>query len=586
MNRFVRWATVALFAFSAISCTRAKPQAPEPLLPDIALLPTPTSITIIDLTKPTLEPTVQPAASADVPTAIVPFASPSETPAASSPTSRPSTYTVRVGDWLSKIARQFGVTNQALLAANPNLTPSLLAPGQVINIPGAGGTSAPTSTRSSNPTPASTPTSAPVANTPRSGPTTYTIQWGDWLSKIARQFGVTNQAILAANPDLNPNLLVPGQVITIPVASGIVAPTSITSSNPTLTPSTNRTPTPHAAATTTPGSSAGAGPFGYGVQLNWTNVDNNEEMNWILGMGFRWAKVQVRWCDFEGSPGNINYGQMDQLIGAAGAKGVRVMFSVVCAPRWSRADGGAGGSGPPDDMQKAADFMGNLAGKYCGGPLAAIEVWNEHNLQTEWHGKPISAVSYLDMLRRSYAAIKARCPSMTVVSGAPTPTGVTNDVAIDDVAFLQQMYANGLKQYSDAIGAHPSGFCNAPDAAEGSTNPCSGQYNNHRSFFFRRTLESYRSVMVQYGDSSKRIWPTEFGWGVDPNPKPGYEYERSLSDDLQAQWLVKAYQNMKAYGYIGVAFVWNLDFTNMGNETGAFHILNRAGYSALASMSK
>ena len=303
-------------------------------------------------------------------------------------------------------------------------------------------------------------------------------------------------------------------------------------------------------------------------------------------MGFKWAKVQVRWCDFEGSPGNISYGQMDQLIGAASAKGTRVMFSVVCAPNWSRADGGAGGSGPPDDMQKAADFMGTLAGKYCGGPLGAIEVWNEHNLQTEWHGKAISAALYLDMLKRSYASIKSKCPSMVVVSGAPTPTGVTNDVAIDDVAFLQQMYVNGLKQYSDAIGVHPSGFCNAPDTVEGATNPCGGQYNNHRSFFFKRTIESYRAIMVQNGDSAKRLWPTEFGWGVSSTPKPGYDYEKYLSDDLQAQWLAKAFQQMKGYGYIGIAFVWNLDFTDMNNETGAFHVLNRSAYNTLASMAK
>jgi LysM repeat protein len=586
MNRFVLWASVALFAFASVSCTREKPSSPSDLPPNIALAPTPTSIPLIDLTTPVAEPSPTPTL-ADVPTLVVPFSPSTPILTTSSPAARPATYTVQVGDWLSKISRQFGVTNQALLDANPNLNLSVLIPGQVLNIPGGvGGGSQSTPTKT---TQAPNPTSTPVPSTPRTGKTTYTVQFGDWLSKIARQFGVTNQAILAANPDLNPNLLVPGQVITIPVA-GAPAPTSTPGSNLNATPvptsNTTRTPTstPRPTSTTGPVSFSGSGPFGYGVQLNWTNVNNSDEMNWVTGMGFGWAKVQVRWCDFEGSPGNINYGMMDQLIGAAGAKGVRVMFSVVCAPSWSRADGGAGGSGPPDDMQKAADFMATLAGKYCGGPLGAIEVWNEHNLQTEWHGKPISAVSYLDMLKRSYSAIKARCPRSQ--SSRRDLTGVTNNVAIDDVAFLQQMYSNGLKNYSDAIGAHPSGFCNSPDASEGSSNPCGGGWNNHRSFFFKRTLESYRSIMVQNGDAAKRIWPTEFGWGVDANPKPGYEYERSLSDDLQAQWLTKAFQAMRGYGYIGVAFVWNLDFTDMGNETGAFHILNRAAYSSLASMAK
>jgi spore germination protein YaaH len=323
--------------------------------------------------------------------------------------------------------------------------------------------------------------------------------------------------------------------------------------------------------------------FAYGAQLNWTNRDGLDD---LARMGFKWAKIQVRWCDFESNRGQIDYSQLDRFVNAAGSKGIKVLFSVVCAPNWSRADRGAGGSGPPDDMQDAANFMGNLAGKYCGSALGAIEVWNEHNLLTEWHGKPISAPMYMDMLKRSYTAIKARCPSIIVVSGAPTPTGVTSNVAIDDVAFLHQLYQNGLKDYSDAIGAHPSGFCNAPDARVGAPNPCGGQFNNHRSFFFRETMESYRAVMVQYGDADKQIWPTEFGWGVDPSPKPGYEYEKNISTDMQAQWLKQAYQMMKAWGWVGVAILWNLDFMDMNNETGAFHVVGRPAFDALAGMPK
>lgn len=45
---------------------------------------------------------------------------------------------------------------------------------------------------------------------------TYTIQRGDSLSKIAKQFGVTVDALVAANHIANPNLIQPGQVLTIP----------------------------------------------------------------------------------------------------------------------------------------------------------------------------------------------------------------------------------------------------------------------------------------------------------------------------------------------------------------------------------
>jgi hypothetical protein len=342
---------------------------------------------------------------------------------------------------------------------------------------------------------------------------------------------------------------------------------------------------PPAAPAVPPSAFRGQNLFGYGAQLNWTNTDNNQEMGWLNQLGFKWAKVQIRWCDAESNRGNVDFSQMDRLIGAAASKGIKVLFSVVCAPNWSRADRGAGGSGPPDNMQDAADFMGKLAGKYCGGALGAIEVWNEHNLLTEWHGKSISAPLYMDMLKRSHASIKAACPGIVVVSGAPTPTGVMSSTAIDDVVFLEQLYQNGLKDYSDAIGAHPSGFLNPPEAAPGTPNAI-GQFQGHRSFYFRGTMEGYRAVMVKYGDSNKQIWPTEFGWGVDPNPKPGYEYEKFISLEQQAKWLVTAYQMMKGWGWVGVAILWNLDFMDMGHEVGAFHVVGRPAFDALAGMGK
>jgi hypothetical protein len=117
-------------------------------------------------------------------------------------------------------------------------------------------------------------------------------------------------------------------------------------------------------------------------------------------------------------------------------------------------------------------------------------------------------------------------------------------------------------------------------------NACGGQYNNHRSFFFGETLKAYRAVMVQYGDGNKQIWPTEFGWGVDPSPKPGYEYEKYISPEVQAKWLVQAYQWAKAQNYVGVMILWNLDFMDMGNETGAFHVVGRPAFDALAGMAK
>jgi LysM repeat protein len=52
------------------------------------------------------------------------------------PAPPPQTYTVKPGDWLSKIAPAHGISTAALIAANPQIkNPNLIFPGQQINIP-------------------------------------------------------------------------------------------------------------------------------------------------------------------------------------------------------------------------------------------------------------------------------------------------------------------------------------------------------------------------------------------------------------------------------------------------------------------
>ena len=234
--------------------------------------------------------------------------------------------------------------------------------------------------------------------------------------------------------------------------------------------------------------------------------------------------------------------------------------------------------------------MGAFAGHFCGR-VQAIEVWNEENLWYEWGGETIDPGRYIRLLAAAYGSINAACPGMLVISGAPTPTGAPAPLAMDDNSYLQGMYSAGLRSYADGIGAHPSGFANPPDVTFQDWQ--AGRYKapshaDHPSFYFQNTLLSYRNIMVANGDANKRIWPTEFGWGSTGSPHPGYEYEVRVSEGQQADWIVKAYQWMRNSGYIGAAFLWNLDYnlTQPSTELAAFGIMGRPAYSALAGMPK
>ena len=104
-------------------------------------------------------------------------------------------YIVQPGDTMFSIARRFGVPLQELIDANPQIPdPSRLVPGQIVCVP-----------RTTPPGPCPPGTFA------------YTVQPGDSMWSIARKFGVSLDALIAANPQIpNPSLIFPGQIVCVP----------------------------------------------------------------------------------------------------------------------------------------------------------------------------------------------------------------------------------------------------------------------------------------------------------------------------------------------------------------------------------
>ena len=308
------------------------------------------------------------------------------------------------------------------------------------------------------------------------------------------------------------------------------------------------------------------------------------------GLGFNWVKFQLPWKDFEGGgPGTRNW--PDDIVGDLNGNGLQILASIVKAPNWARpGNTNLAVEGPPADPGAYASFVGEFAARYCGR-VQAIEVWNEQNLWYEWGGETLDAARYVRLLAAAYRAIKAACPSMIVVSGAPTPTGATPPAAIRDTTYLEQMYRAGLRNYSDAIGVHPSGFGNPPDVRFQDWQ--AGKYGqashvSDPSFYFRNTMEQYRNIMVKYGDGNKRLWPTEFGWASTGSPVAGYEYATYNSEQAQGEYIKRAFEIMRNWGWVGVPFLWNLNYNDShpGSELAAFGIMGRPAYGILQGMPK
>ncbi len=134
-------------------------------------------------------------------------------------------YQVQKGDSLWKISRDFGISLKDLLAANGLNEKSTINVGQSITIP---------SETSGPPAPSPVLQSAPVTEI-------YTIVRGDTLSKIARKFSTTINAIKLAN-GLTSDVIQLGQRLTIPVSQS--APPSVATSSPVSSAPPPNSPVP------------------------------------------------------------------------------------------------------------------------------------------------------------------------------------------------------------------------------------------------------------------------------------------------------------------------------------------------------
>ncbi len=389
-------------------------------------------------------------------------------------------------------------------------------------------------------------------------------------------------------------------------------PTPIPTVAPTIAPAATATapPTPTAVPTAaTPSDTlaqlhVGENGDGYGFNV-WGLTDAAAARSAVYanvqGAGFGWMRQQVSWAAMEPQRGTFRSPtatQLDQFVSGASAKGLKVMLSVVKSPDWVGAKGGL-----PTKTQDFTDFMTFLTARYAGR-VQAYEIWNEENYAVETGGK-VNVAAYLPILKAGYQAVKATDPAAVVVFGGLTPTGINDpSIALNDVDYLRQIYAiNGgeIKQYYDVLGAHPGSNCNPPDTAypaNPATTPCGTDpdggrsYTKDDSFYFKRILE-LRQVLEDAGEGGKKMWLTEFGW-TTANQAKGYEYGRYVSEQQQAQYLVRAFELGKSYPWMGVMFAWNLNFsliTPPSDEKYPWAVLRgdgspRPSYTALKNMPK
>jgi len=360
--------------------------------------------------------------------------------------------------------------------------------------------------------------------------------------------------------------------------SAVPQPTQGAAPQTTATPGATVKPTSPPKPTATPTTLPINETFGYGIQVNGLNDFEAPErsIDMVNKLKMTWIKQQVRWEEFEKSPGQFSEPDivyLDDLVQRANQSRIKVMLSIVTAPKWAHPSIDSPYA-PPDDPNTYANFVGRLIDRYKSKRLAihAIEVWNEQNLSREWVTNPqkIEARRYMQMLSTSYKVIKSKDPNIIVISGALSPTGVDNGVdAVDDFNYLKQMVSFDLLNNADCIGVHHNGinlppdvpYQDAPKHPKAAKASYRGPFSNpHHSWSFYTTLHESAQIV----NRQKPLCITEFGWpsaeGVTTPIETGFAFANDNSLQDQADYIVKAFQLMREWGFVKIAFLWNLNF--------------------------
>lgn len=258
--------------------------------------------------------------------------------------------------------------------------------------------------------------------------------------------------------------------------------------------------------------------------------------DWMRVAGMTWVKFQVKWSPGD-DPSNVAW-----RIQKAHANGFKVLLAIPGHPYPSAIDFSA--------------YVNFVRGVAALGP-DAIEIWNEQNLPIEWPLATISGETYTtQMLAPAYQAIKEMNPNVTVISGAPAPTGIygpygCGELGCGDLLILSQMRDAGAANYLDCVGVHYNEGIISP--TQNSGDPRGDDYYTR---YFSGMLNTY------YGTLGKPVCFTELGY-LSPQgygSLPGsFSWAQNTTVAQQAQWLAEAAILSSQSGKVRLMIVWNVD---------------------------
>lgn len=210
---------------------------------------------------------------------------------------------------------------------------------------------------------------------------------------------------------------------------------------------------------------------------------------------------------------------------------------------------------------------------------AAIQIWNEMNLDREWPQGQIDPRLYVALLEEAYTAIKAVDPEVMVVTGAPSPTGAEGAFGLDrvwnDDRYYLGMANAGAANYADCIGIHYNEGVIPPRQQGGDPR---GDYPTYYfPLMIQRAAFPFQSENIPLCFSELGYLSPD-GYGDLPE---GFAWGANTSVQEQAEWLRDAIQIAaeSSSAQVRLIIVFNVNFDQFvgGDPQGGYAIIRPDG---------
>jgi hypothetical protein len=248
----------------------------------------------------------------------------------------------------------------------------------------------------------------------------------------------------------------------------------------------------------------------------------------VVKADFAWASLEVKG---KGDISQWYLQRMDRFVAGARARGMKVIATLFGSPCWASSAPAELKRGctqdwnqdtvvyPPSNPADYGDIARWVTSRY-GDQLAALEIWNEPNLDVDLYWKTSDkAGEYAKLVRAAYAPAKAGNRTVSVLIGS---------LVRADISFLRLLYADGVKGYFDGVSVHSYGV-----------------------ELTAKKLNPFHAVQVKAGDRTG-IWITEWG---EPT---GTASQWSVSEPIQARTITQGMATIDRLSYVRGATLYGL----------------------------